>query len=584
MEGCVPDRILSACDLPHAWAGCDAWTVLDTDLGVGHNFFSTWSAWRSDPLRPRVLHYVAMIESTASIAFARVHPSDMVAALADACKNVSPGFNRLLFDRGQVSMTLCVGELPSILEEHNFRADTLFLGTHQWYPWLPKQLAKRCRRGTRCHARSMDAHLWTSFVQEGFRLETQTGSAPTLTDNPLREITGAFEPSWNIKNSRQNSLCSTPMPPARCAVVGAGLSGATVAHALALRGWQVRVLDIHARPAGAASGLPAGLIAPSFSADDNVHSRISRNGVNLMLQHCQRLLLPGRDWELTGVQEHRPPSPAEKGATPQTVLHWHAQAGWIKPAALVHALLEQQGITFVGNAQVNSLQNKANVWLLYDVHGQLLCQAELVVFANALACVPLLRAPALTPLLGKDVQTGLEQLHGVSGTLTCGSHGEKNLCATASFPSFPVNGYGNFLPRIPKNDTFEWFAGSTFEPQGSATALDLDAQHRINLERLRQLLPTTAQALEPMFANTSVHAWTGTRCVSKDRLPLVGRVGHDAHANLWINAAMGSKGLSFSALCAELLVAQLGAEPLPLENRLARKLDARRHAKTGKIQ
>jgi tRNA 5-methylaminomethyl-2-thiouridine biosynthesis bifunctional protein len=39
---------------------------------------------------------------------------------------------------------------------------------------------------------------------------------------------------------------------------------------------------------------------------------------------------------------------------------------------------------------------------------------------------------------------------------------------------------------------------------------------------------------------------------------------------------MGSRGLSFAALCAELLVARLCAEPLPVEFSLSRNLDANR--------
>jgi tRNA 5-methylaminomethyl-2-thiouridine biosynthesis bifunctional protein len=39
---------------------------------------------------------------------------------------------------------------------------------------------------------------------------------------------------------------------------------------------------------------------------------------------------------------------------------------------------------------------------------------------------------------------------------------------------------------------------------------------------------------------------------------------------------MGSRGLSFSVLCAELLAARMGAEPLPLEASLARFLHPRR--------
>jgi tRNA 5-methylaminomethyl-2-thiouridine biosynthesis bifunctional protein len=41
---------------------------------------------------------------------------------------------------------------------------------------------------------------------------------------------------------------------------------------------------------------------------------------------------------------------------------------------------------------------------------------------------------------------------------------------------------------------------------------------------------------------------------------------------------MGSRGLTFAALCAELLAARLHGEPLPLDRRLALALDATRHS------
>jgi tRNA 5-methylaminomethyl-2-thiouridine biosynthesis bifunctional protein len=39
---------------------------------------------------------------------------------------------------------------------------------------------------------------------------------------------------------------------------------------------------------------------------------------------------------------------------------------------------------------------------------------------------------------------------------------------------------------------------------------------------------------------------------------------------------MGSRGLSFAALCAELLAARLGGEPLPVPTSLARSLEVGR--------
>ncbi|RYF37830.1 MAG: FAD-dependent oxidoreductase, partial [Comamonadaceae bacterium] len=69
-----------------------------------------------------------------------------------------------------------------------------------------------------------------------------------------------------------------------------------------------------------------------------------------------------------------------------------------------------------------------------------------------------------------------------------------------------------------------------------------------------------------------VQAWTGLRCVAADRRPLLGELA----PGLWLSTAMGSRGLTFAMLCAELLAARLHGEPLPLPRKLAQALDARR--------
>jgi tRNA 5-methylaminomethyl-2-thiouridine biosynthesis bifunctional protein len=96
--------------------------------------------------------------------------------------------------------------------------------------------------------------------------------------------------------------------------------------------------------------------------------------------------------------------------------------------------------------------------------------------------------------------------------------------------------------------------------------------HAANLARLEVLSPALAQALQPQFADGSVQAWTGVRCASADRRPLVGQLA----PGLWIAAAMGSRGLSFGVLAGELLAARLHGEPLPIERKLADALDAAR--------
>lgn len=605
MVGTLPPSSLSsgpldACQLPTAWSKQNAWTILDSTWNassVGGAFFEAWQAWRSDPLRPRMLHYVAVVPSLAELQESLLtnfgggesFPQTLLDTLRQACEDVSPGFNRLLFEQGQVSLTVCIGPLKDMLTEQAFAADAVVLGAQQWDVWQLKQLAKCCRRGTRFQAPALAPEAATLFLDTGFQFDASPSLATTV-----QGISGRFDPTWHIATSRQ-CRPTQPAPVARCAIVGAGLSGATVAHALALRGWQVSVFDQHAAPAGGASGLPAGLVVPYLSADNSPRSRISRSGVRLMLYWAQQLLAQGQDWEPSGVQERKRAS-ANSANSSKANIHWHPQAGWIKPAALVRALLAHPGIAFCGQAEVCVVRRLDDVWVLLDTSGNELGRAEQVVFANALACAPLLGTLPDPSLLHGNVWAHLDDLHGMRGTVSRGSYGpHTSEQVVGSFPRFPVNGQGSFLPRIPTAQGFEWLLGATYESSescadpsqatkqaggyqtgGAATA------HAANLAKLQQLLPATGAALTGAFEAGAVSAWSGTRCVSHDRMPLVGPLMEGAAPSLWINAAMGSRGLSFSAVCAQLLVAQLCAEPLPVERSLARGLNAQRVRRPGR--
>ena len=554
---------LASCGLPQAWAKQGAWTVLDTDFGDGHHFLNTWLAWQGDPLRPRMLHYVG-IAPVAPI-LGRLcdgpengkHPKGWQ-ALAAQCTDLRPGFHRMILEGGSVSLTLCIGDVHALLGEQVFQADTVF-ATLAADKWAAHMLARRCKRGTRVtmpaavHAGAAADTLWSALMQAaGFQWD---GPSPTHTG-----FTGSFNPHWDIPSSRTPTR-HVVQHPARCAIVGAGIAGASVAHALALRGWDVTVFDRAATPASGASGLPVGLAVPHVSADDNPRARLSRNGSLLLAQHADRMLVQGQDWDPCGVEERRP-----DGST-----LWHPLACWIKPAQLVGAWLAHSGIRFVGDSTVSGLQHGNGLWQLHAPQGRDLGQFEVVVLANALGSTPLLDAlPADTPL-GSDLRDKLAALQAVYGTLSYGSYAQ----SVPGLPTTPVNGNGCFIPRIPSPTGDQWFAGSTFETD-AVLATDLAAQHAANMARLRQLEPMEGVDLAATLERGSVAQWSATRCVTHDRLPLVGPVDTGSSTGLWLCVGMGSRGLSFSALCAELLAARLGGEPLPMEFSLSRSLDVNR--------
>ena len=303
-----------------------------------------------------------------------------------------------------------------------------------------------------------------------------------------------------------------------------------------------------------------------------------------MLQHAQRLLRSGDDFLANGVLQktgqaadllqHNLNLQQQGWIAPGNDAHqlWHPLGGWIRPAALIRAWLQHPGIHWRGGAKVQRLERKAGGWDLVGNEGQNLLRADIVVMANAMGAQSLIKTIAQDAPVSPDLLDKLAALEALHGTV---SHGVCSPEMYALLPPFAVNGSGSLIHTPGDMQMRNWFAGATY---GSGT-LPLDdptRHHAENLRRLTTLSPEIAAHLASEYAQAPPQAWTGTRCVTHDRLPMVGPVDQSGESGLWLNVGLGSRGLSLSALCAELLVAKLGHEPLPVEAKLARSLDVHR--------
>jgi tRNA 5-methylaminomethyl-2-thiouridine biosynthesis bifunctional protein len=600
MTSLSPQAWLAGCGLPEAWRGQASWRVLETQFGLAERFLACWQAWQDDPNRPRMLHYVALSPVAFNAKALRDNDAftpDLGALahlLAQQCHGLLPGFHRLSFEQGRVLLTLCVGTLTPQLRELQCVADSLMLDATgpsetPWDSWSAKALAHHTRHGTRVALSEVGSGLHAALSSCGVEWNEPSGDVSGL-------HTGEFRPRWPQKTSRAPWRAAAT-PPADCVVIGAGLAGASVAASLARRGWQVQVVDRAESPAQGASGLPVGLLSPHVSSDDCVLSRLSRSGIRQTTQQAQALLRHGQDWAASGVLEHRVdgspglsaswPSLGEDWSRPAPValasaarqagvdeharLLWHPCAAWIKPAELVKAWLAQPGVRFRGNAAVHRLARGANGWTLLDAHGLGLGTSTRVVLANADGALPLLRATLADDLALTTATAELPAVYGVRGQVSWAMHAAHD----TFFPALPGNGSGSLIPHVPWQDGQAWFVGASYQPD---TMLEwpIKKNHLANLGRLRKLLPALGHALATRFERGQLEAWRGTRCVTADRLPMVGPLIDDPDASLWICAGLGSRGLSYSILCAELLAARWGAEPLSVEASLAGALEARR--------
>ncbi len=394
-----------------------------------------------------------------------------------------------------------------------------------------------------------------------------------------------------------NETQENALTPSSVTIIGAGIAGAGTARALAERGWQVTVIDAGPEPAAGASGLPVGVVAPHTSHDDSGVSRLSRAGLRLMEQTMRDLLIEGVDWASTGVQERRLPGKTRRGGVPLRWLdtdaatakdwtlkapppapedaYWHPHGAWVRPAKLVRALLDHPRITWRGNAKLDSIEHHDGQWHLKQ-GSTLLAESRRVVIAAGPGSAALIAAATHDDIHSPNIP----RINPLRGQVSWGLMPEvKAMASHAQLPKTPINGNGSFVHSIPTDEGLAWFTGATFDRLNDQPIL-LDADHAENFARLQALNSDTATALEPFFVSDSknkktVRGWAGVRCGVHDRLPLVGPVWN-APDGLYLNTAMGSRGLTLALLCGELLAAQWHGEPLPIEKRLAKFLAADR--------
>ncbi|MGB4116764.1 MAG: MnmC family methyltransferase, partial [Polaromonas sp.] len=185
-------------------------THLDIGANSSQNFLRAWQAWRANPQRPRLLHFVAVCPDS----YQNTTFDDSLKPLAEALDaqlwGLLPGFHRLTFEDGQVLLTLCIGNLQNLLKQHRFEADSVFLDNlaSRWIDSLHtiKAIARLCKRGTVFNSACCDSVLQAALKQCGFEISTT---------NKLQAI---YNPGWSPKKSMDVAK------PASCVVIGAGLA------------------------------------------------------------------------------------------------------------------------------------------------------------------------------------------------------------------------------------------------------------------------------------------------------------------------------------------------------------------------
>lgn len=585
-------------EIPQRWQGRRRFTVFETGFGLGNNFLATWQAWRDDPARCDRLIFVSVEQSPfSSEDLRRAHAAsparDLATQLVEAWPVLTHNLHALDFEGGRVRLMLAFGDAQAWLPELVLQADAFYLdgfaparNPQMWQPRLFKALGRIAAPGATLATWTAAGAVRDGLNAAGFNVRKAPGTGGKR-DITLARYAPRFIPAR--PPSRHNDISTH----CRAVIVGAGLAGAALAQALAAEGWSSTLYESSAAPALQTSGNPGGLFHGVVNGHDGIHARfhraaalmaqrtiamkvahgmqgavdgllrLDRNDVEAMAQVIERLGLPHTYARAVSATEA-----SRLCGFPLRHAAWHYPGGgWVKPAALVHAWLDEAAdhAHLHCNVRIDRLQRAGTAWQLLDDTGRLIDECETVVLANAAGATRLLGDPRW-PLCRNRGQI---------------SHFQRSLAPGMPLPTIPVAGAGYLLPEVDGQVIF----GATShldDPDGTVRETDNAA----NLAELNALLAGTLQA--PL--QVPMQGRVGWRVTSRDRLPVVGAVPDTAARSsrldqprfvpripgLFVFTALGSRGIATAALAGRTLASWITGAASPLEASLLDAIDPAR--------
>jgi tRNA 5-methylaminomethyl-2-thiouridine biosynthesis bifunctional protein len=583
--------------------------VLDTDFQQGQDFIALWDAWRKDASRCQGLHVIAMLptpvtrEQLLSTQHSGEH-ADLLQQVVAAWPVLTPGWHGLSFEDDRLQLLICNGSAERYLSELVASVDVFLVRRDSLPTTAPAHASRMAKALARLAAEGAvlmsEADLAASNEQaqpawmaalssQGFDV------ARTSEDGTLR---ATFAPRFRPKRAAAR-VRSAPSSTRHAVIVGAGLAGSSAACALAQQGWTSTVLDRHGSAAQEASGNAGGLFHGVIHAKDGIHARFNR-AASIEAAHAVRRAIAQHGVAgaaggllrlesalsrlemqavLDACQLPRDHAQAVDAATASqlsglrlTQAAWHyVEGGWVQPAGLVRSYFERAGTqcNLRTHCEVQALMPCDGGWQLLNAQGKVIEEAEVVVLANATDAARLLAA--LSP-------TTLASLQKVRGQI---SQMPSN---TAGLPhtQLPLTGAGYLLPSWQGHTLF----GATSHEGDDDPSVRV-SDHAANLAQLAVLTQTPPLTDVSMSQLQGRTAW---RCVAPDRLPVIGGVPQEVVGlidqprliprwpGLFVYTALGSRGITWSALGAHALAAWVTGSPSPIEASLLDAIDPARFA------
>lgn len=594
----------------------------ETGFGTGLNFLTLWRAFdRFRQAQPQAnlqrLHFISMEKfplAQADLAAAHARWPELT-PWADELRRQwplpLPGCHRLLLDGGRITLDLWFGDVNTLI--HHFddslqrSVDAWFLdgfapskNPDMWTPALFDAMARLARPDGTFATFTAAGFVRRGLQQAGFGAGKRKGFG-----RKREMLCGALVQAPELPHSAPWYARSAAEGD-DIALIGGGIASALLALALLRRGKRVTLYCADDAPAQNASGNRQGALYPLLNQHDPALAQFFPAAFGFARRLYDALPVSfAHDWcgvtqlgwdkksaeKIEQMLAMGLPQALAQGVNADQAerlagvplgcggIHYPA-GGWLAPGELtaaLFALAQQQGLQVRWRHRLERLEPEDGGWRLCFVDGAMARESN-VVLANGHAITSLAQSEKLpayavsgqvSHIPSRDGLASLRQVLCYEGYLTPVSPALGTHCIGASYH------------------------------RGDASVAYREADQQENRERLLRCLPQCdwTRAVDV----SAGEARNGVRCATRDHLPLVGNLpdyaatlaryqdlprqraqqAAIASAPVWpglfVLGALGSRGLCSGPLAAEVLAAQLCAEPLPLDRATLAALNPNRY-------